>query len=188
MNSREVALQAIAALNANTIPYMLVGSFSTNFYGMERSTKDADIVVELGGRSIGDVFRSLGRDFRCDPQMLLETVTATLRYVITHTASSFKIELFMLSNDPHDQERFRRRIEVEYLGTRVWIPTAEDVVVTKSRWAARAHRPKDEQDVAAVLGVQRGRLDLAYIRQWCDTHGSRSTFESIFEAVESKFA
>lgn len=122
MNSREVALQAIAALSANTIPYMLVGSFSTNFYGMERSTEDAGIVVELGGRSIGDVFRSLGRDFRC------------------------------------------------------------------ARWAARAHRPKDEQDVAAVLSVQRGRLDLAYIRQWCDTHGSRSTFESIFEAVESKFA
>ena len=34
------------------IPFLMVGSFSSNFYGIPRSTKDGDLVVELGNRSV----------------------------------------------------------------------------------------------------------------------------------------
>lgn len=185
--SREIVLKVVESLNSHAIPYMLVGSFSTNFYGTERSTKDADLVIALGNRGIGDVFRSLGPEFRCDPQMTMETVTGTMRYVISHTASAFQVELFLLSDEAHDRERFRRRLEVDYLGARVWVPTVEDAIIMKLRWSKRARRPKDEQDIVAVLAVQRSRLDLAYIRHWCDIHESREIFERLFAATEAKF-
>jgi len=45
----EEALRAVVeALEAVDTPYMVVGSFSTNFYGKRRPTKDADLVIELG--------------------------------------------------------------------------------------------------------------------------------------------
>ncbi len=36
----------LAALNANSVNYMLVGGFAVNFYGYNRSTSDLDIWVK----------------------------------------------------------------------------------------------------------------------------------------------
>ena len=55
MNGNEAVLRAIEALEDCGIPYMLVGSYSTNAYGIPRSTQDADFVIELGETSIGDL-------------------------------------------------------------------------------------------------------------------------------------
>jgi hypothetical protein len=46
MMSEEISLQVIDVLNAHSVPYMLVGSLSTNFHSVPRSTKIADIVVQ----------------------------------------------------------------------------------------------------------------------------------------------
>jgi hypothetical protein len=45
VNSDEATIAVVDALDALHIPYMLVEPFSTNFYGIPRSTYDADIVV-----------------------------------------------------------------------------------------------------------------------------------------------
>ena len=136
---------------------MVVGSLSSNVYGIPL-TKDADVVVELGDRSVVEIARGLGPAFRLDPQMSFETVTGTLRNELEVVGEAFKIEVFQISNDPHDRERFRRRVRADVLGRQVPIPTAEDVIVTKLRWA----RPKDKDDVRAVIAVQgdRDRLGL----------------------------
>ena len=42
--------------------------------------------------------------------------------------SGFKVELFQLNDDPHDRERFRRRVRMVVLGRAAWAPTAEDVI------------------------------------------------------------
>ena len=57
----------------------------------------------------------------------------TIRYILEVVGISFKIELFRLSDDAHDQERFRRRRRVRLLGREVSMLTVEDVVVTKVR-------------------------------------------------------
>lgn len=55
MTSDEAVIAVVDALDSLSIPYMVVGSFSTNLYGLPRSTKDADFVVQLGRISIGRV-------------------------------------------------------------------------------------------------------------------------------------
>ena len=109
MFDHPIAQQIVDALNAEQIPFMLVGSFSSNFYGIPRSTKDADFVIELGGKSILALNRHFPREFHLDPQIRFESVTGTKRNVIDIDGTPFQVELFRLSNDPHDQERFRRR-------------------------------------------------------------------------------
>ena len=81
---------------------MVVGSFSTNFYGIPRATQDVDIVVQLEPGAISALATRLGPPFRLDPQMSFETVTATRRYVLHMADSPFTIELFLLSEDAHD--------------------------------------------------------------------------------------
>ena len=109
MNSDTIVLEVIDALEAAGVPYMLVGSFSSNLYGVPRSTKDADFVVQLGETPITAITGRLSPGFSLEPQMSFETITGTYRYVVRHAASAFSIEFFQLSNDPHDIERFARR-------------------------------------------------------------------------------
>lgn len=184
MTAVDFVLRVIAAFDRLSVPYMAVGSFSANVYGKPRSTKDADFVVQLGDTGISALVREIGPDFQLDPQMSFETVTSTMRYRLRHRDSNFLVELFLLSDDLHDQERFRRRVSGVIGGQTAFVPTAEDVVITKLRWSRQGQRPKDVEDVRGVLQVQHGRLDLSYIRHWADRHGTRDLFEQLLTASQ----
>jgi hypothetical protein len=179
--SNAIVLRFIEAFDALGIPYMLVGSYSSNLYGRPRATADADFVLQITGDPIPELARRLGSDYRIDPQMSFETVTSTMRYVATHPATAFKIEMFLLSDDAHDQSRFQRRRRLNFEGVEVSLPTPEDVVITKLRWSLAGQRHKDVEDVRNVLDLMHSQLDLAYIRQWCDRHGTRELFERLLE-------
>jgi hypothetical protein len=183
VTSEEAALAVIDALETLHIPYMLVGSFSSNYYGIPRSTKDADIVIELGDQSITRIADRLGPRFRLDPQMSFETVTGTLRNIIQVIDVAFTIELFRLSDDPHDQERFRRRRRIKLFNRETVLPTAEDVIITKLRWSVQGQRNKDWDDVRDVISVQGDRLDWDYVYSWCDRHGTRATLDEIRRSI-----
>jgi hypothetical protein len=170
MTNDEATLAMITALEALRIPYMVVGSFSSNAYGVARATQDADFVVQLGETKLSAVMTQLGPGFRLDPQLSFETVTGTTRAIIELVDNPFKIELFFLGEDPHAQERFRRRVRHRILGVETALPTPEDVVITKLRWSVQGKRRKDVDDVRNVIAVQAGRLDWEYILHWCDQH------------------
>ncbi|MSR56801.1 MAG: hypothetical protein EXS05_03915 [Planctomycetaceae bacterium] len=173
----------ICALDAAGIPYMLAGSFSSNFYGIPRSTQDADFVIQLGDKVLGPVIASLGPDFQLDPQLLFETVAGTTRSIVTVAGTKFKIELFRLSADLHDCERFRRRITQKLTDCTAYLPTAEDVLVTKLRWILRAGRNKDRDDVRDVIAVRGDRIDWGYVHRWCDEHGTRALLDEIHASI-----
>src|SRR5688572_6379066 len=100
------------ALTACEIPYFLAGSFSSNYYGIPRSTKDADFVVQVQGALPRRFYEQLAPDLEPDPQLSFETNTGTYRQRFRNLRGSFQVELFFLSADPHDQARFQRRLAV----------------------------------------------------------------------------
>ena len=183
MMSNEIVVHVIRVLEQLHVPYMLVGSYSSNTYGQARSTQDADFVIELGERSVAELGRALGNQYTIDPQSLVEFNTMTTRYVAQHVSSAFKIEFFLLSGDEFDKSRFERRVRIPFLDGQAWLPRPEDVVVMKLRWSMRAGRQKDQLDAANVLAAQRETLDMDYIRNWCDKHGSRHLLEEILAKI-----
>lgn len=185
MSAPEAVVKVTEALDAAAIPYMLTGSLSSNNYGRARSTADADFVIELKGGSIQKVFETLKPYVIFDPQLRLESVTFTLRWVGVVVGSEFKIELFQVNRgDAHDSARFDRRLAANLFGRQIMIPTVEDVIVQKLRWYGRQKRTKDLEDLKAVLAIQAGRVDLAYIRHWADAHGTRDIFEDLRRQAE----
>jgi hypothetical protein len=111
--------------------------------------------------------------------MSFETITGTSKFVLSLPGGGFKIELFLLSDDPHDQERFRRRRRGETAGRQTFVPSAEDAVITKLRWSRGGGRSKDVDDARNVIAVQRDALDWEYIYRWCDAHGTRQLLERV---------
>jgi len=183
MTPQEAAFIVVEVLDALRVPYMLVGSLSSSYFGIARSTKDADFVVQFADKSITDVAAKLGEQFRLDPQMSYETVTMTSRHVIEILGTPFKIEFFRLSDDPHDQKRFERRCSVLVEDRMISLPTAEDVIITKLRWTVGGKRSKDWDDVRNVIAVQGDRLDWPYIHHWCEQHGTRMTLDEIRASI-----
>lgn len=172
-------LRVADALQAAGIPYMLVGGFSSNYHGIPRSTQDADFVVQLSAPLTAAFARTLGPDFEPEAQLSFETKTGTQKQEFNVAGTLFKVEIFRLSDDTHDQERFRRRKPAHLLGRAISMPTAEDVIIMKLRWA----RAKDREDVRDVISVQRDKLDWAYIESWCERHGTRQKLEEIRRTV-----
>lgn len=181
-DGEEAVSLLLAALNRLELDYMVVGSFSSNRYGIPRATKDADFVLRIATNERKALFESLPASFEIDPQVSFEMVTGTWRQIISVPEIPFTIELFELSGDPHDQERFARRRKSTIVGTPAWIPRPEDVVIQKLRWCVGGRRSKDFDDAVAVMGVQgEANLDWPYIGKWCTEHG---TLEVLAEAKE----
>lgn len=177
------ALESMERLN---IKHMLVGSLSSMAYGIPRSTRDADIVLAVEPKDLDRLLADLGPDFELDPQGTFEMVTGTLRHHLRVPAIKFEIELFLLSDDPHDQSRFDRRksIPSEQLGINAVIPTAEDVILMKLRWLAIAKRGKDRDDVRDVIAVQGDEvLDWEYIHHWTEIHQTRELLDEIRASI-----
>lgn len=181
MTAADCVAACIAALNQIGNPFMVVGSFSSNVYGVPRSTKDADFVIQSADAIISKFAAAIGPSFVLEPQFAFETVTGTSRFHFTHADSGFIIEFFNLTDDPHDQQRFQRRVRGEIGGQSTYIPTAEDVIITKLRWSKHGSRQKDIADIRGILAVQKGRLNLEYIAEWADHHGTRDVLDPLLE-------
>lgn len=188
MNGTEALIALARAFEGAGLPYMIVGSYSSNFYGVPRSTKDADIVVNLAQTDWKNLSSILPTGLELEQQSGFEMVTSTRKELIRVQNSIFEIELFHLSKDAHDHIRFERRQKVPIIpGVEAWLPTAEDVIIQKLRWSRGAKRPKDFADVVAVMQVQGpARLDWSYIEEWCGKH---ETLDLLAEAkAEAAFA
>ena len=176
-SSYEALVEVISVIQELQIPYMLVGSFSSNYYSYPRATKDADIVFQYSDGDLGRIRQRLNDDFELDLQMNFETITGSIRNVLTYKPTKFDIELFRLSDDAHHRQRFRRRREVAVpeLSVAAVIPTPEDVIIQKLRW----QREKDIDDARKVMQIQWDRIDWEYVRSWTDKHGTTELLEEL---------
>lgn len=184
MNADQAVVALVEVLESLAIPYMVSGSLATNVYGVPRATDDGDFVLELppGGR-IADLAAALPEAIRLEPQVQFETVTASQMHVCTVADSAFRMELFLLTDDPYDRERFDRRYQLTLPFGAVWMPTVEDVIVTKLLWAVRAGRLKDQDDCRGVIALQGNLVDWEYVGRWCDCHGTRGLLDEIRRSI-----
>jgi hypothetical protein len=179
----DAVVAVLEALETASIPYMLVGSLASNVHGIPRSTRDADVVVELAPGSLDRFARALPPDLILQPQTAFEGITGTVRHLVTLSGSPFVCEIFGRSDDAHDRARFERRQQLRVLGHSVFVASAEDMVITKLRWALDAKRLKDRDDVRNILAVRGEELDWDYIRRWTLAHETTALLDEIRQSL-----
>jgi hypothetical protein len=183
MTAEEIVLTVATALERANIPYMTVGAMAGIYHGINRTTDDADFVIQTDELNLSALRQALGADFIVDPQIGFEAITLGTHYVVCHPDSDFNIDLFQLRDEPHEQLSFSRRKRIKFDRGETWICSAEDYIITKLQWAKRQLRSKDIEDIRAVLAVQQGRLDMDYIRHWCDQHKTRELLEITRQSI-----
>lgn len=184
MDEMDALKTVLQVFQKQQVPHAISGSLSSNAYGDMRSTKDADIIIDIPRDQAGRILDDLTEAFEVDRQLRWEGVTGTSRFVLRHRASRFIVELFFLGDDPFDQSRFSRRVPQNYLGLPTFIMSPEDVVVQKTLWLRKSRNPKHRGDVANVLRFQSEKLDWEYINRWTEQHGTRTLLDEIRQEVE----
>ena len=181
MNATKAVCVILDGLSSAGVDHMVTGGLVANAHGIARSTKDADIVIQLSGDAFDRFARALPDDLQFDPQISFETITGSQRQIVEVRGSPFRIELFFLGRDAHHQERFSRRQwrHLPDLERQAWIATAEDMVIQKVRW----NRDKDRDDARNILAVQGDALDFPYIERWCGEHGTLDRLNDLRRSI-----
>lgn len=168
MTAEDVFRRITAAFDRANIPYMLSGSFAGAYYGAARSTQDIDFVIEATPAKLEALRQELpDSDYYVDLIALLEAHKQQSLFNVIDLTTGWKIDLIFRKARPFSVEEFRRRREVELHGVRLFIATAEDVIVSKLEWAKLSQSQRQLEDVAAVLRSWQD-LDRLYLKKWID--------------------
>jgi hypothetical protein len=159
---------------------MMTGAFAYGVYAIPRSSKDVDVVLSVAEpKIINRVIEQMSGEVEFGEQVQFDTLTWGKRHVgRVREMPQLQVERFELFDDAFVLRQFERRacVRSSALGKGMWIPTAEDVLVQKLRWA----RAKDLDDARDVLLVQGSdSLDMGYVRRWCREHGSEERLDEI---------
>jgi len=152
------------------LKYAVGGALANNYWGIVRTTVDADCLVAIPAlkyQALIDELSALGATLRDAEGIESPVSVAGLREQIQRehfcrlTCRSIPLELFS-PVIPLQHEILRRAAALPLENRDVRVTTAEDLILLKMAF----HRQKDVGDVRGILRVQQTRLDLEYLRRW----------------------
>jgi hypothetical protein len=146
---------------------MLTGSFASAFHGAPRTTQDVDIVIAPTLGSLQKLVRQFPEEeYYVSRDAALQAYGAESLFNVIDLNSGWKIDFIIRKSRPFSLEEFERRHEADMLGTRLYIASAEDVILSKLEWAKMSSSERQVNDVAGILRTQGNALDLEYVERW----------------------
>lgn len=160
MNALERAVGSLARfLEAERVPYMIIGGIANLVWGEPRSTLDVDATVLIEDAAWPDLVVKLRKRFRVIPKAPLVFVRQT-HVLPVETADGVRIDLIW-AQLPYEHRAIARATTEEVAGHRVRVCQPEDLIIHK----IVSERPKDREDVRAIVRHQGRRLDRRYLTQ-----------------------
>jgi hypothetical protein len=179
VNEQELLLDCVRRLNREGVAYMLTGSMASNAWGIPRTTHDLDFVIQLPPSAIAAFVKAFAHpDYYLDEASVRAAYQPPYQFNLIHIPSALKADFWLLRPAPFDREMFGRRIADTWFGEKLWLATAEDVILHKLHWNRITPSERQLGDVAGVIQVQRGKLDLKYLKSWATELGVSAELEA----------
>lgn len=178
-----VLMDVVAKLESLHLSYALGGSTASGVWGQPRYTNDIDMNVALSPNGRSEFLDAFSTDYLVSESELDHALDSTDEYRMVqalHHQEAFKIDFFLVLDDPFGQSVLRRSKVIELAkGVTCRVQSPEDVLIFKLRWFEMGNRVSERQwnDVVQVLEVQAGHLDLEYLREWAGRFQLQSLLE-----------
>lgn len=156
--------------------WALAGAHAANVYRRElRFTKDVDLLVSLGSRSMSDAAAALNERGWTVRSMVPDG------WLLRVSHPEFGYMDLIASETPYQDEALRRSPAVDLgEGSSAHVLSVEDVMIHK----LIANRAKDDADVEDILrNFPSPSLDWEYLDRWFDAWNLRGRFERIEERM-----
>jgi predicted nucleotidyltransferase len=144
---------------------MVTGSVAVSFYAQPRMTRDVDLVVELQPSDAERLVDLFGEEFSCDADRMRDAIARRSMFNLIHTGAVVKVDIIVRRDGDYREEEFRRRRSADIDGVRMWVVSAEDLILSKLDWARSSRSEVQFRDVRNVIAAQPA-LDWPYVDTW----------------------
>jgi len=160
---RSILLAAVDAAESGPFEYLLYGGMAAGLWGEPRYTEDVDLVLFVQERSVHRFLRAAAKfGFAVDEDLAIQQIQISgwARLPLKTAGSPWHLDL-TLGDSPFDKSALQRRKQVEIFERKVWVASAEDLIIYK----LVSSRDRDLLDVRAITARQKN-LDAAYLKKW----------------------
>ena len=170
--------RVVFELERADIPYMVTGSLASAAHGRIRATEDIDIVIAPTVDQLLTFVSSFPSDqFYADDQDALESYRHNVPFNIIDFATSWKCDLIFRKQREFSRVEFERRRPHVVGGVRVFVATAEDILIAKLEWAKMGESDRQIEDAAGIIERQGTNLDRPYVERWVQELSLQSQWE-----------
>ncbi len=177
MLTKETLQTVISLFEKYGIEYMITGSLASNLHGVPRATFDADIVIKTSINALDGFLNEIRKDFYVEYETPDEIVFQQKIFNIVHYKTGFKFDIIPIKNRKFSEVEFKRRQQVEFLGSKCWFSSPEDTILTKLEWTKFGSSERQFNDALGIAKVQSVNLNWEYLNLWAKEL-------SVFELVE----
>ena len=168
MSQSQLLIEAVTALDAAGVGYLLTGSLASSIQGEPRATHDIDLVVEVDVRIVSALAQAFDTDeYYFDSLAARDALNTRGMFNLLNTWTGDKVDFWSLTESDFDLSRFSRRVRTRVFGIDIAVSSAEDTILQKLKWAkAAGGSEKQLRDALGVYEFQDGTLDEGYLNHW----------------------
>lgn len=155
-------------LSAQSLPFMLTGSFALAYYATPRMTRDLDIVVALAAGDVESFLCTFSCDFYIHPETVRAAIQNERLFNMMHLSSGIKVDLIVRKSSQYRLTEFARRQRVTLGSVLTWIVSREDLILSKLVWSLDSGSDLQLRDVRQLLA---GPIDIDYLNRWAPVLG-----------------
>lgn len=180
MNKLGTVLRIVTeALNANAVPFAVVGSLAASEWGVVRTTRDVDLIALVSRDHAAQIVGALNTDETYVPiDDALHALAGGGSFNVLHPPTGGKVDIFVvLDSNEFEMMRLERRVPAEILGVPAYVVPPEDVVLSKLLWRKDTRSEvqwRDCQELVASL-----ELDVEHMKHWADRLGIRDDLNEL---------
>jgi hypothetical protein len=173
MEQYELLRHAVRCFEEHHIRYFVTGAVAAIAYGEPRLTNDIDIVADLREDEIPKLKACYPEgEFYFDEDSARRAVSSRSQFNIIHPESGLKIDIMISQGDEFDRSRFQRARRLRPLeDTEVDFASPEDLILKKMAFYRDGGSEKHLRDIAGIMKISSGGIDLFYIDDWAKKLG-----------------
>lgn len=187
MDQAELLRYTVHALDRVGIPYAIVGSFASGFWGEPRFTQDIDIVIQLSSERVKRLCEEFPTsEFYLSESAARDAVAQNSQFNVIHPASGNKID-FMISGSgdwPTQQLARRKQLQV-FPDQSASVAAPEDVILGKLIYYREGGSDKHLRDIAGILQISGNLVDRDYVAAFAAKFGVIEIWQSILSQVDA---
>jgi hypothetical protein len=167
------------------VPYAVVGSVASSFYGEARLTNDIDVVADLRDESVRLFLRAFPQDqFYVSEDAVRQAIRTRSQFNIIHPDSGLKVDVIIPQLSGIDQLQSRKRVTLRDAGFDSYFGSPEDVILKKLEFYLEGGSEKHLRDVAGILKISGDQVDRTYISKWAGKLGVLEIWQAVCERAD----